>query len=276
MYSTNLSIIKAKYIYVISNIYLAKIFNSSLYVHWKFINSKESVFFKISYVSICNIFLYNTSFSKSGIDNMFTLAGSGYIYGNIMSLLESSTFATATELKADAVFYQLFRNQTALYSHPTNELVLPATTLTAQCFFSMFQDCRNLTKAPDLPATTLAQQCYFSMFSHCSNLTKAPDLPATTLADQCYAHMFDRCTNLTKAPDLPATTLANLCYIRMFDGCTSLNSIKCLATDIPAIVCTSGWLDGVAATGTFTKAASMNDWPTGTSGIPEGWTVVDE
>ena len=218
----------------------------------------------------------NTSFSKSGINNMFTLAGSGYIYGNIMSLLESSTFATATELKADAVFYQLFRNQTALYSHPTNELVLPATTLTAQCFFSMFQDCRNLTKAPDLPATTLAQQCYFSMFSHCSNLTKAPDLPATTLADQCYAHRFDRCTNLTKAPVLTATTLANLCYIRMFDGCTSLNSIKCLATDIPAIVCTSGWLDGVAATGTFTKAASMNDWPTGTSGIPEGWTVVDE
>ncbi|MBO4800990.1 MAG: hypothetical protein J5545_03905 [Bacteroidaceae bacterium] len=218
----------------------------------------------------------NTSFSKSGIDNMFTLAGSGYIYGNIMSLLESSTFATATELKADAVFFQLFRDQTALYSHPTNELVLPATTLTSQCYYNMFLSCRNLTKAPDLPATTLAQQCYFSMFSHCINLTKAPDLPATTLADQCYARMFDGCTNLTKAPDLPATTLANLCYIRMFNGCTSLNSIKCLATDIPLTACTSGWLDGVAATGTFTKAASMTSWPTGVSGIPEGWTVVNE
>lgn len=27
------------------------------------------------------------------------------------------------------------------------------------------------------------------------------------------------------------------------------------------------------STGTFVKAASMNDWTTGENGIPEGWTV---
>jgi len=59
----------------------------------------------------------------------------------------------------------------------------------------------------------------------------------------------------------------------MFYGCTSLNNIKCLATDISASYCTIGWVTGVAATGTFTKAASMTNWTTGANGIPSGWTV---
>jgi hypothetical protein len=61
----------------------------------------------------------------------------------------------------------------------------------------------------------------------------------------------------------------------MFDGCTKLNAVTCLATDISASYCTQLWLKGVAATGTFTKAATMNDWPSGALGIPRGWTVQD-
>jgi len=60
----------------------------------------------------------------------------------------------------------------------------------------------------------------------------------------------------------------------MFDGCTKLSAVTCLATDISADECTTYWLDGVAATGTFTKAASMTDWPSGIHGIPDGWTRV--
>ena len=100
-------------------------------------------------------------------------------------------------------------------------------------------------------------------------------LPATTLAESCYARMFYNCTNLTTAPELPATTLATGCYYYMFNGCSNLNSLTCLATDISAEAATYGWLDGVAATGTFTKAPGMEGWTTGASGIPSGWTVVD-
>jgi len=35
------------------------------------------------------------------------------------------------------------------------------------------------------------------------------------------------------------------------------------------------WVEGVATTGTFTKAAAMNSLPTGINGIPSGWTVQD-
>ena len=116
---------------------------------------------------------------------------------------------------------------------------------------------------------------FYGLFSGCTGLVSAEhlSLPATTLVTSCYGYMFLGCTSLTKAPSLPATTLAEYCYYSMFSGCTSLNSITCLATNISASSCTSSWLKNVAASGTFTKAASMTSWTTDASGIPSGWTV---
>ena len=109
----------------------------------------------------------------------------------------------------------------------------------------------------------------------CTSLTTAPDLPATTLVDHCYREMFYGCTNLTTAPTLPAPTLVNQCYYYMFYGCSHLNSITCLATSgISENSSTSSWVYGVSSTGTFTKASGVTSWPTGSYGIPSGWTVV--
>ncbi|MBO4393613.1 MAG: InlB B-repeat-containing protein [Spirochaetales bacterium] len=148
-----------------------------------------------------------------------------------------------------------------------------APVMAANCFNSMFQGWSRLTTAPELPATTLANSCYKSMFSGCNNLTAAPSLPAESLASDCYYSMFSGCNNLTAAPSLPAVTLVSRCYQFMFNGCSNLNSITCLATDISAYYATYYWAEGVAATGTFTKAESMTDWGAGASGIPDGWTV---
>ena len=87
--------------------------------------------------------------------------------------------------------------------------------------------------------------------------------------------MFKSCTSLTSAPELPATTLADRCYSSMFESCQSLSYIKCLATDIHALNSLTYWLKGVASTGTFVKNPNMSNWPTGTDGIPSGWTVQD-
>lgn len=154
-------------------------------------------------------------------------------------------------------------------------LILPATTLANYCYSQMFYNCTSLTTAPELPATILPDHCYYSMFYGCTSLTTAPKLPATILAQYCYTSMFEGCNSLTTAPELPATTLANFCYRNMFYNCTSLNYIKCLAAYISATNCTYEWLSGVSSTGTFIKDSTMNSWPTGTSGIPEGWTVVN-
>ena len=205
----------------------------------------------------------------------FSCSGSCYVYGNIMSLINKDTndYATNKTLEGTYAFCNLFSSSN-IYSHASKELVLPATTLSANCYDHMFSHCSNLTNAPVLPATTLASSCYSSMFTGCTNLTTAPALPATTLDYGCYSSMFNGCTKLTTAPELPATTLLNNCYYQMFKGCTKLNSVTCLATNISATNCTTDWLDNVAATGTFTKTASMTSWTTGASGIPSGWIVI--
>lgn len=186
---------------------------------------------------------------------------------------DCTSLTTAPELPATMLENGCYNGMFQSCANLTTAPELPATTLKERCYVRMFGDCTSLTTAPELPATTLAIWCCQSMFYGCSSLTTAPELPATDLAEYCYGGMFGYCTSLTTAPELPATTLVNNCYNGMFQGCRSLNYIKCLATDISATDCTKYWLDIVAATGTFVKAASMNDWTTGYHGIPSGWTV---
>ena len=200
-----------------------------------------------------------------------TLALNCYVnmFQNCTNLTKAPELPATT--LAGRCYSGMFQNCTSLTKAPE----LPATTLAGLCYDSMFQNCTSLTEAPELPATTLANYCYSSMFSDCYNLTEAPELPATTLANGCYNHMFYKCGNLTEAPELPATTLANDCYTSMFYRCSKLNKVKCLAQYNINWQTTGSWLADVAATGTFTKAAGV-EWPSGGSGIPEGWTVVEE
>ena len=180
--------------------------------------------------------------------NYFTSIGQFNVYGNIMSLISGDSFENAD-------------------------------TLTGACALNkLFSQCSGLTSAENfiLPATTLIHDCYKGMFQDCTSLTSAPSLPATTLANYCYQAMFRNCTSLTTAPVLSATTLVKFCYQTMFYGCRSLNYIKCLATDISASNCTMNWVNSVASTGTFVKAASMNDWTTDNNGIPNNWTVQND
>jgi hypothetical protein len=46
-----------------------------------------------------------------------------------------------------------------------------------------------------------------------------------------------------------------------------------LATNISPTNCLYNWVYGVADTGTFVKNPDMNSLPTGSNGIPSGWTV---
>lgn len=154
-------------------------------------------------------------------------------YGNIMSLVDEDNFPTATTLTSDGAFNHLFNtsltdNNTSLTD--ASGLLLPATTLTQNCYQHLFNRCTALTAAPELPAPTMAERCYSYMFFNCTALTVAPELPSTNLAVACYDGMFMNCDHLLAAPELPATTLANECYSSMFAGCFGLTT----ATELPA------------------------------------------
>ena len=216
----------------------------------------------------------NAAYGTQSYYNYFVSSARFNVSGNIMSLIYGDNFRGQTTLSTGWNFKYLFWQCTRLIS--AENLILPATKLIMYCYSYMFMGCSALTSAPTLPATTLATYCYCSMFEHCLSLTTAPELPATTLATYCYYNMFSMCTSLTIAPTLPAIKLVGNCYKAMFSGCSSLNHIKCLATDISATNCTYNWVYSVAASGTFTKNASMSSWTRNADGIPIGWTVVDE
>ena len=208
-----------------------------------------------------------TSLAEAPILPAETLAESCYMemFSGCTSLVTAP--ALPAESLAESCYIEMFSGCTSLVTAP----VLPATILTNECYHSMFSGCTSLVTAPVLPATTLDNECYYKMFSGCTSLVTAPALPATELAESCYKRMFTGCTKLTQAPVLPAETLAVSCYLEMFYDCTMLNEVTCLAKNPNTSDCSS-WLDGVASSGTFTKAASA-EWTTGGSGIPSGWTV---
>lgn len=170
-----------------------------------------------------------------------------YAYGNMMSLITSTGYESATVLSGDYTFRGLFENSVNLKNHPSRRLLLPATTLTKGCYSGLFFNCTGLTNAPSLPATNLTEECYFSMFSGC--------------------------TSLISSPSLEAETLAKGCYFMMFNGCTNINFIICYATDTSASLCTYQWLNGVSSTGVFVMSEDMSSWTRGTSGIPSEWEV---
>ena len=235
--------------------------------------SAENLILPTGLSSYCFWYLFKdcTSLTAAPVLSATTLAEYCYygMFGGCTSL------TTAPELPATTLssscYYGMFSGCTSLTTAP----ILSATTLANNCYNSMFYNCTSLTVAPVLSATTLSGICYQSMFANCTSLTVAPELPATSLTSSCYRQMFSGCTSLTTAPELPATTLANYCYRDMFNGCTSLNYIKCLA-NTNSVLYTYQWLDNVSASGTFVKAASMNDWQCGAAGIPNGWSVEDE
>ena len=186
-----------------------------------------------------------------------------------------SSLVSAPELPATTLARDCYNSMFSGCKSLVNAPVLLATTLASNCYYSMFKGCTSLTTAPELPATRLDNYCYESMFYGCTSLTTAPALLATTLAMGCYSSMFSGCTSLTTAPELPATRLDNYCYRNMFNGCSNLSNITMLATYIGAYACLSGWVNGVASSGTFAKHPQMTSLPSGTSGIPNGWAVKD-
>ena len=104
----------------------------------------------------------NEGYSTSDDYSTFSMTEDCYVYGNIMSLIDSKHFWNCFKLNG-RLEYLFYKNE-HLLSHPRKALLLPATELTPYCYDAMFAYCTQLTVAPKLPATTLAKGCYKRMF----------------------------------------------------------------------------------------------------------------
>ena len=197
---------------------------SSIGTHSHMFSSDENIKVGGNIKSLLNYKDINgTKLKKGCFNNMFS--GAEYL-SDAKNLILSDTNL------AENCYYSLFENCHNL----TNAPVLPATNLASHCYDSMF--CNTaLTTAPKLPATNLAPYCYRNLFGYCYSLTSAPALPATTMATGSYDSMFYYCKSLTTAPELPATTLALGCYMSMFKNCYALTSAPALPATKLALRC---------------------------------------
>lgn len=210
------------------------------------------------------------------------------VYGNVMSLITpEGDFNSNTTITKNWAFSHLFYWSYNIVNHDKYKLVLPATTLSENCYYGMFQN-SALSEAPELPAENMESSCYSDMFAGCTSLTKAPALPAKKLASYCYNYMFGGCTSLTEAPELKAETLADNCYNNMFNGCSKLNKVVCLATT-NATDALCYWLYGAGTDASVTKRTLVraesnkkwtnNDgWTWGKANwyVPTSWTIEPE
>lgn len=106
------------------------------------------------------------------------------LYGNIMSLAYGDNFIGQTTIPGNYYFVRfcstMNSGETNTWLKSVENLVLPATTLTSNCYNAMFSECTQITKAPVLPATTLVSHCYDAMFGGCIALRYIKAMFTTT------------------------------------------------------------------------------------------------
>ena len=97
------------------------------------------------------------------------------VSGNIMSIYEGGAYTdgnytsgTTLASAGDYTFAHLFEDNTKLGS--AENLYMPAMTLKAHCYESMFEGCTNMTDSPNLPANIGATDCYDRMYYGCTSL----------------------------------------------------------------------------------------------------------
>lgn len=206
----------------------------------------------------------------------FAVRGSSVdLMGNIMSMVSGDNYVNATTVAPHAFCEMFCGTGQKIYS--ARNLILPATELGSYCYSGMFETSHISCPPAVLPATTLSEGCYSNMFSYTS-IKEAPVICATTLANSCCKYMFNSCMSLETGPELMAKNLVAYCYSSMFNNCYKLNYIKAMFTDstIPNYAL-SMWVQMVySKNGTFVKNQASSFSTRGSSGIPNGWEIVNE
>ena len=130
-----------------------------------------------------------------------------HLYGNVMSLIEPTNFATSYEFKSNTYqqLGELFRNTKVISAR---HLLFPANTVGVYAYFNLFRG-STLISPPRLAAMNLSQASYVQVFCECKSLKKYPyNLPATNAPQNVYNNMFSE-TGLIEAPEIMATTISS-------------------------------------------------------------------
>ena len=110
------------------------------------------------------------------------------MYGNIMSLIDSTNFATLSSFTQPNVFMNFFNSGGCI---DAENLILPATALTNYCYQGMLAQSNNLQVGPLLPAETLVTGCYSYMFYHSYQINNIRCLATNISATSCLYYWVE-------------------------------------------------------------------------------------
>ena len=227
------------------------------------------------------------------------------VSGDIQSLSAGDDFKNQNNLATFAA--RLFSGKNWTF----NGIVLSSKNLSNNCYYRMFENCKNLVECPELPATNLKDYCYSHMFSGCTKITKTGQTSWTNTANRSCEYMFMSCTGLTDISDTIFSNNVNLtyeCYWGMFQGCINISSVTIHKEVLPdsapgcfsrlfvncsklseivyycdklgedsntEINHTFKWVEGVSSTGTWYNATNQGFTAMSDSEIPNGWLIKE-
>lgn len=119
--------------------------------------------------------------------HILCINGADYrVYGNVMSLIYGDNFTGKTALTESKALSGIFERHTTNqgYLLHAGNLVLPATTLTSQCYESMFLGQTNMASAPVLTSASVPFYAYNYMFAGCQKLTSLTCLLETPMTQK--------------------------------------------------------------------------------------------
>ena len=174
----------------------------------------------ISLLTGDNLLEHLTNYNTDGVRNV-TFAR---LFEGCDTIVNASDLILPTFTSWHTFIYNYTFYGSSLVSAPN----LPSLDSAKYCYMNMFQDCKNLTSAPQsIAATQLETQSCRSMFQGCTSLTAASPMAVTTLnGESSMQAMYYNCTSLvTPMPSLGITAYNTQACYETFRGCSSLASM---------------------------------------------------
>lgn len=150
------------------------------------------------------------------------------------------------------------------------------TSVANNMFSGTLHGCSSITTPPVFGRiATVGDSGFSDTFGGCTSMVSAPDWRTiTTVGQQAFNGTFSGCT-IAEGPDLRnVTSMGSKAFYNTYYNCRSIE--KVYAPSISSWDTTDfyGWLTNAPASGTIYKPANLSI-PSGSSGVPSGWTTQD-
>ena len=199
-----------------------------------------------------------------------------------LTTLPEGMFSNLINISSNYSFQHCFKNCTSLTALPKGMFSNLPTLSGGSIFNECFVDCTSLTTISEgmfSNVTTVGNYSLSNCFKNCTSLTTIPEgmfANVTTVSGGAFNKCFIGCTSLLIGPNFKKITgsTSHDAFDECFKDCTSLQLIYAPQMSAWNESYFQNWVSGVYPTGKMYVKSGVVP-PTGTSGVPEGWQLLN-